>query len=139
MLPAIIKVAPNSPKALAKARVVPARIPGKARGIVIRQKIVHSEAPRVLATRIRLTSICSKAPSAVLYIKGKATTVAAITAPYQENTRLEFREDNSRPINPFLPNSSSNKKLTTVGGKIRGQTKIPSISDVHFPRYPSIQ
>src|SRR4028119_552573 len=139
MLPASIKVAPNSPNARAKARVVPAKIPGMARGKVMRQKIVTSEAPRVLATRNRLALICSKAPSAVLYINGKATTVAVITAAYQVKTILKFSDSSSCPREPFLPNSSSNKNPTTVGGKIKGETKIPSINDFHLPRYPNIQ
>ena len=139
MLPASIRVAPNSPKARAKARVVAAKIPGNARGTVMRQKIFHSEAPRVLATCRTFLSICSKAPCAVLYISGKETTVAAIAAPYQVKTTLKFKDSISCPSGPFFPNSSSNKKPTTVGGKIRGETKIPSTSDFPLPRYPSIQ
>ena len=86
ILPANIKVAPNSPKALAKAKVVAATMPGNAKGKLMRQKIVNSLAPKVLATRRRLVSICIKDPSAVLYIIGNETTVAAIAAPYQVKT-----------------------------------------------------
>ncbi len=105
----------------------------------MRQKIVASVAPRVLATRSRLLSICSKAPNAVLYIKGKETTVAAIAAPYQVKTMVKSKTCMSFPTGPFLPKNSSNKKPTTVGGKISGAIKIPSINDLPLPRYPSIQ
>ena len=50
MLPASIKVVPNSPRALAKLRLIPATNPGKARGRVITRITRHSEAPRLRAT-----------------------------------------------------------------------------------------
>ena len=133
ILPATIKVAPNSPKARAKDKTIPAIIPLLAKGKLIRQKIDHSEAPKVLATCKSFLSICSNAPKDVLYINGKATTVAVIIAAYQVKTILMLSGISIFPITPFLPNSSSNKKPTTVGGKIKGEINIPSIIDFHFP------
>ncbi len=119
--------------------MLPATSPGKAKGKLIRQKTVPSAAPKVFAARKRVASICSKAPNAVRYIKGKATTVAVMTAAYQVKTILIFSSSNSFPKTPFFPNNKSNKKPTTVGGKIKGATKIPSIKDFALPRYPHIQ
>ena len=116
-----------------------AKIPGNARGKLIRQKIVNSFAPNVLATRSRLASIWLKAPSAVLYINGKETIVAAIAAPYQVNTIVVSNGSSSLPTGPFLPKNSSSKNPTTVGGRINGATNIPSIKDLALPRYPNIQ
>ena len=53
ILPASIKVAPNSPKALANARTVPAITPGQAKGSNTCQNTLHSEAPKVRAQLIK--------------------------------------------------------------------------------------
>ena len=86
ILPASIRVAPNSPKARPKESIVPTINPERAKGKIIRQKIVLSFVPKVLAQLIRFLSICSNAADADRYIKGKATTVAAITVAYQVKT-----------------------------------------------------
>src|SRR5579875_1537513 len=86
MLPAIISVAPNSPRARAKARMVPAMTPGHASGSATFQKALHSEAPSVRAAWRKLGFTCSSAPRAERYISGKATTVAAITVAGHEKS-----------------------------------------------------
>ena len=97
ILPATIRVAPNSPMARAKDSAVAAAIPGQAKGTETRQKTFHSETPKVLAAFKIFGSICSKAPLEVLYIRGKATTVAARTAAYQENIKKRLSQHrNSR-------------------------------------------
>ena len=49
MSPASMSVAPNSPSARAKERIVPASSPGAASGTTMRRKTRHSEAPSVRA------------------------------------------------------------------------------------------
>ena len=48
MLPASMLVAPNSPSALAKVRIVPEAMPGPAVGMTTVQKILISDMPSVL-------------------------------------------------------------------------------------------
>lgn len=126
MQPANIKVAPNSPRALAKARIVPAAMPGKAKGTVIVQNILNSLTPKVLAAFKIFLSICSKAPLVVLYIKGKATTVAVITVADQEKINLTPKEDKNLPIGLFIPKINRRKKPKTVGGNIIGRVNKAS-------------
>ena len=83
IFPASIVVAPYSPIALAKVRIVPDAIPGPAVGMITLRKILNSDIPNVLPACSKLISICSKAALAFLYIKGKAMTVAAIMHPSQ--------------------------------------------------------
>ena len=109
ILPASIKVAPNSPRARAYDNNNPDIRPGLAKGSMIRQKSSISEAPRVLALDIRLKSICWNAPNDVLYIKGKATTIAAITAAYHVNIILTLNNHNSLPIGPYFPSNNNSK------------------------------
>ena len=80
-----------------------------------------------------LGSICSKDERVVLYIIGKATTVAAMTVAVHEKIILVSKSFNSFPIGPFLPQISSKKKPRTVGGKIRGRVKMPSINPLNLP------
>ena len=137
-MPASIKVAPNSPNARVKDRIVPAKIPGHAKGNIIFQKSRHSDAPNVRPALNKFVSICSKAPKAVLYIKGNATTVAVMTVAGHEKIILMFIWDNICPTGPFFPKSNSNKNPTTVGGNTKGDINIPSMMGFAFPRYCSI-
>ena len=49
ILPAIIRVAPNSPNALANAKTIPLNIPGIDKGIKTLKNTLSSDAPSVLA------------------------------------------------------------------------------------------
>src|ERR1700678_3881719 len=128
MFPAIIRVAPNSPSARAKERIVPARIPGQARGSGISRNTRHSDAPSVRAACVKFGSTCSSAARAVRYISGNATTAAASTVAGQEKTIVPPKANRSLPSGPLRPKSRSRKKPTTVGGNIRGIRKSPSTS-----------
>ena len=80
MLPAIIMVAPNSPKVLAKERTKPDISPGQDHGIVTVQNTRHSLEPRVRAASSNVLSILSKAALVLWYMRGKDTTMPARTA-----------------------------------------------------------
>ena len=82
-LPATIKVAPNSPSERANTSSAPARMPGVAIGSVIRKKTAHSPSPSTLAAFSSCGSTASNAVRADFSSSGKATSVAAITAPCQ--------------------------------------------------------
>jgi len=85
MFPATIRVAPNSPIALAKERTVPATMPFFARGSTTRRAVSNSEWPKVSEALMRLLSTDSIAALVVLIISGRATTKEARTAAYQVN------------------------------------------------------
>ena len=97
ILPANIKVAPNSPRERAKERMIPAIIPGQARGTVTRQKICHSGAPRCGRHFIRFYLL---SPRAVWY-QWKATTVEAITVLPGKITVVEFEQHTTK--GPMFP------------------------------------
>lgn len=126
MLPASIIVAPNSPSARAKARIVPAITLGIEFGNVTRKKSSVSDIPSVRPAFRRFSSICSNAPLEVRYIKGKETTVDAITAPVHEKMTDAPILSSSWPIMLFLPNIMRRKKPTTVGGSTSGRVNRPS-------------
>src|SRR5208282_839008 len=67
------------------------------------------------------------------YIKGKATTAAAITVAGQEKTTVALNFSSSLPSGPWRPNSSGSRNPITVGGKTRGRRKKPSTSAVAGP------
>ena len=138
MLPASMSVAPNSPSARAKARTVPASTPGAAIGNSTLRKTRPSEAPNVRAASRSLGFTCSKAPSAVRYISGKATTVAAITVAGQEKTMVMPISDSARPMKLCRPKTSNRKKPTTVGGRTSGSVSRPSIQTRKRPSMPNI-
>src|SRR3546814_7449818 len=85
MLPAIIRVAPNSHRARANARNTPAKIPGIAKGSVTLKKVATALTPKICAPFSRAGSTPSKAARAAFSTMRKATTVAATTAPCQVN------------------------------------------------------
>lgn len=132
MLPAIIKVAPNSPRALAKDSIAPEATPGQAKGRVIVQKILHSETPKVLAASKILESIISKAPLVVLYISGNDTTVAAITVAGHEKITFMLIRFKSFPMGLFIPNINRRKNPKTVGGSTIGIVNRASKMPLYF-------
>lgn len=95
-------------------------------GIMILKKIFLSDMPRVLAASVILRSTCSKAPRQVLYIMGKDTAAAAMTAPCHVNSTLNPADAKAPPIGLFLPKIISKKKPTTVGGSTIGNENSPS-------------
>ena len=75
-----------------------------------RQKIQVLDLPRVRAAWARVTSKDSKAPRAVRYIRGKATTAEAKMAEY--HTMVSRRSKTSRNHRPMVrlgPSSRSRK------------------------------
>ena len=88
IFPAIMAVAPNSPRPLAKAKTPPPTTPGMAFGRRTFRNMAHSPIPRVRAAAGRLGSTCSKAPLAERYISGKDMVTAAMTVADQEKAIL---------------------------------------------------
>ena len=81
-------VAPNSPRLLAKARIVPAITPGRDRGSVIVKKTFMLFAPKVRAAASNPLSMESNERRTALTISGKAITADAIAAPFHENAMV---------------------------------------------------
>ena len=100
MLPASIKVVPNSPRARAKLRLTPATRPGMARGRMIWRKIRPSLAPRLRATWGRDSSICSRDARAERTISGKAATTELNTVACQLKTISNPKRLSRPPIGP---------------------------------------
>ena len=82
MLAAKVIVAPNSPHARAKPKIVPAKIPGAAKGSVIRRMIKKGLRPKVLAASSHVGSIASRAIRMARTISGSAITPAASAAAF---------------------------------------------------------
>lgn len=132
MFPATIRVAPNSPKALAKARTVPLSIPGRARGILTFQNTFLLLAPNEQATSSKLGSTFKKALLQLWYIKGSETMVAAIQAAIQVKISLTPKMSyNNFPIIPLFPINISSPYPTTVGGNTIGNRR--TTSKISFP------
>lgn len=117
MFPAIIIVAPNSPSALAKVSINPENTPGTESGSKIFQKIFIFEIPRVLAANNISSLTCSKAPKLVLYIIGRLTTMAEITAAVGVKIMLIPKLFKSFPIIEFFPNIINKKKSNNSWGE----------------------
>ena len=66
---------------------------------------------------------------------GKATTVAAMTVALHEKIILVSKSFNSFQTGPFFTQISNKKNPKTVGGKIRGRVKMPSINPLSLPLY----
>ena len=81
MLDTKVIVAPNSPRLLAKARIMPVAMPGAMRGKVIVVKTRDGPALRVRAASSSLWSTLSKESRIDRTIKGKPITADAIAAP----------------------------------------------------------
>src|ERR1700683_4290333 len=86
IFPAIIRVAPNSPKDRANASAVAARIDRCANGSVTRQKSFHSLAPKVRAARSQLRSTLSSAAREDFTNRGSEYRIAATTAAFHVKT-----------------------------------------------------
>src|SRR5665213_816163 len=87
MSPAIIKVAPKSPIDRANASAAAAAMGRLARGRLTRQKMRHSEAPRLRPARSHSRSTPSSAALDDLIRRGIAWSVEAITAARHVKTR----------------------------------------------------
>ncbi|KAG1182371.1 hypothetical protein G6F35_015621 [Rhizopus arrhizus] len=106
-LPAIIRVAPNSPSARANASSTPAAMPRAAKGKVTRKHTPASPTPSTRAAFSSWLSTFSKAARADLNTSGKATTDAAITAPCQVNTNSMPHPASVSPMTPRRPSKTS--------------------------------
>ncbi|EET88201.1 hypothetical protein CcarbDRAFT_1318 [Clostridium carboxidivorans P7] len=132
IFPAIINVAPNSPKALAKDKTKPLIIPGKAIGSVTLKNTLSSLAPNVLAAFSQTLSIFMKAALQLWYIKGRETTKEAIQAAVKVKIRLLLKTLRIiLPIKPYLPNITKRPYPTTEGGNTIG--KIIKTSRTSLP------
>ena len=120
-------VAPYSPSARAKESTVPARMPCRQAGIRMRQKIYRLDSPSVCPAWASVSSKLSKAPRAVRYIRGKATTTVAKMADHQVMTSFVPNSDStSCPTGRRGPSTRSSRYPTTVGGSTRGRVRITS-------------
>ena len=81
MLPAKVKVAPNSPKAFAQVRIRAENKPCFASGRVIVKKACLGVAPKVLATCSNLVGICSMVVLTIRVAIPKMVTNCAMTIP----------------------------------------------------------
>src|SRR5690348_4899721 len=93
-------VAPNSPKARAKASASPATSPRNDKGRVMPKKIRHALAPRVAAACSSLRSTDSNAERSATTSSGNAITPAASAAPVQRNAIERCNASSTRPIAP---------------------------------------
>ena len=59
--------------------------------------------------------------------------MAAITVALHEKIIDLSNKIISFPIGPFLPHIRRRKNPTTVGGRINGSVRIPSITPLSFP------
>ncbi len=80
-------VAPNSPIALAKARIAPVTIPGRISGSVTVTKIQGRDAPSVAAACSSFGSTASIDSRIARTISGKAMIAAASAAPVQRKAK----------------------------------------------------
>ena len=119
-------VAPYSPRARAKANTVPAKIPWRQAGILMRQNMKVLDNPRVLPLHSKVSSKLSKAPRAVRYMRGKATTAEARMPPYQVITNCMPNSWRKRPTGCLSPKTNSRSQPQTVGGSTRGRVNITS-------------
>ena len=102
-------------------------MPWRHTGIRTRQKIQILDRPRVAAASASVGSKLSKAPRAVRYIRGKATTTVAKTADHQVITSLRPKwACTQAPMGRLGPSSTSSSQPTTVGGSTRGRVSTTS-------------
>ena len=125
-LPARKSVHPNSPKARAKASTVPEAMDDQAKGSMRRMKMRPLDQPRVRAASSMFGSKLSKAPRALRYMSGKATTTAAMTVACQLNTSGNPISWKKRPKAVLRPSADSKRKPQTVGGSTMGMVKMVS-------------
>lgn len=70
----------------------------------------------------RVSSKLSKAPRAVRYMSGKATTADARTPPYQVMTKRMPTSLRKMPTGCFKPKTRSSSQPQTVGGRTRAES-----------------
>ena len=103
-------VAPNSPIALAKARMAPATIPGKISGSVTTTNVHARLAPSVAAASSSRESTASIASQIARTISGKAMIAAASAAPVQRKAKTIPRSSARKlPNAPWRPNRISKR------------------------------
>jgi hypothetical protein len=126
MLATNVIVAPNSPIARAKARIMPATIPGAASGAVIVAKTMAAGAPRVLAAASSCGSTVSIDRRIARTISGKPITAAASAAPVQRNEKTRPQQaSKKRPKGPCRPKLSNSSQPVTTGGMTSGKWTRP--------------
>src|SRR5215469_8410421 len=96
--------------------------------------VVFSWTATVIAAAVVAFPLMYLTARAARYIRGKATTAAAITVAGQENTTVVPSRSKSFPRGPRRPKSSSKKKPTTVGGSTSGRRQAPSTKAIAGPR-----
>src|SRR5690606_15823218 len=143
MLPANMRVAPNSPSARAKLRIAPAMMDLAASGIEMSSNNLSFPAPSTRAASSMSLSMPWNPVLADWYMSGKATTMAAMTAAHQVNI-IGCWKSHSIPLPTGLlrPKITINRKPTTDGGSTSGNKNIVSRMDlplnleldIFFPR-----
>ena len=119
-IPAIMTVAPNSPKARENPSTDPANTPRPASGRLIVKNTLIGDAPRVAAICSYLESTCSKPLRAARTKSGHPiTTIARMTA-FHVNPRSIPNRSSHSPINPRRPNSRSKISPVATGGSTSG-------------------
>ncbi len=122
-------VAPNSPRARAKASRQPARMPRFASGRVMNKKTRHSGAPRVRATCSISGRTSSMAARALRTNNGNDITDKASTTAFQVKTTSVWNVWSSQaPSGPRLPNRRSRTRPVTTGGRTSGRATNVSTS-----------
>src|SRR5215472_6298435 len=115
-------VAPNSPSARAKDRIMPARIPGTISGNVIVAKIHNAFAPSVPAASSRRRSTASIDSRIERTISGNPITAQASAAPVQRNAKTMPKVSAKKaPSTPRRPNRINRIYPVTTGGITSGR------------------
>ncbi|OQB94161.1 MAG: hypothetical protein BWX86_01545 [Verrucomicrobia bacterium ADurb.Bin122] len=126
-------VAPNSPRARAKARVAPASSPRRASGSVTLKKVRQGLAPRVRATCSKRTGTSSKATRAARTSSGSDITAVASTTAFQVNTiSMPSVRSKNAPSGPRRPKSFKSTRPVATGGTTMGSAT--SVSTRALPR-----
>ena len=129
IFPATMRVAPNSPTALAKLRTQPAIMPFFARGRVMKSAVSNSFLPRIRDASSTFLSTAPMAAVVVFTIRGKETTKAAMAAACQvKRIPLPVSLVKILPITPFFPSRITRMYPVTVGGRTMGMVTITSAS-----------
>ena len=121
-----VMVAPNSPRLLAKANIIPVIIPGVISGSVIEKNVRKGPTPNVLEASSSPLSTFSIDNRIERTIRGKAIIADAIAAPFQLKAKFIPTLFNNIPKKPLLPKVKSNIYPVTTGGTTRGRCTKPS-------------
>ena len=128
--PANVIVAPNSPRARAKASTEPESSPGSTTGTVTRHSVVSGEAPRVAATASYRSPAVRSAPSSETTRNGMATKVwASTTAVVEKGTVMPNSRSRKPPTGPVRPSRNSSVRPPTTGGSTSGSSTTERTSD----------